>query len=100
MCKANKNTIRITEPVAELRQKVHTLASWKQYFKRDADALADFKRSPSSFVLGENYLPFVDLNLFGSDQITKTKDVIFRIFQNGRNLKKSSSEFSMHSSIL
>lgn len=77
MCKANKNTIRTTEPVAELRQKVHTLTSWKQYFERNADALADFKDSPSRFVFGENYLPFVYLNLFGPEQIDDDKKRYF-----------------------
>lgn len=76
MCKANNNTIRISDEPKILYEKIVQLASWKAYFSQNQIALNEYNLDKSNFVFREDYLPFIYWRIFSNNEL-KVEDMAF-----------------------
>ena len=88
MCKANNNTIRISDSSEMLFEKILQLASWKAYFSQHPLALEKYKESKSNFVFYEDYLPFTYWRIFGDDGLSSEDMLFYSKMENREKLCK------------
>lgn len=86
MCKAHKNTIRISEDPQVLYERIRQLISWKTYFSINSVALEAYRVDGSKFIFPQDYLPFLYWRIFSDSELTPEDMALYSKVENREKL--------------